>query len=208
MDSANDPEPSRRGRRSKVKQAIEKYDLTGVGAELEHRWTAETDRYSLRELAAYFNRLVLQSRLEDANVQLLEGDVENIYRLLTTDDVSSAERTRVRRHLEREGIDVEALESDFVTYQAIRTYLNKYRDAEYTQDETEPRKRETENIQRLRGRTTAVTDGKIEQLRDGGHLEIDEFRTLVNIQIVCEQCNTQYDVLELLDHGGCDCFEE
>jgi len=68
-------------------QLLAEYNLSGLGVELEQLWTAETDRQSLRELAAYSNQQLLQQRLEEAGVQILDGEVENIYRLLTDDDV-------------------------------------------------------------------------------------------------------------------------
>lgn len=198
---------SGRGRRSKVARLIEEYDLGGLGAEMERRWTAEEDRSSLRELAASFNQALLRAAMESEGAQLLDGEVENTYRLLTDDEVGSADRTRVRRRLEREGVDVDALLDDFVTYQAVRTYLRTHRDAEYTPDETDPLEREATNVQRLRGRIDSVTEGKLEQLRDGGHLTLGEFRTLVDVRVVCEDCNGQYDVVDLLEAGGCDCSE-
>jgi hypothetical protein len=203
MDSSS--ESSGRGRRSKVVRLIEEYDLQGIGAELEQYWTADEDRRSLRELADYFNRHLLEAALDSAGVQHLDGEIENTYRLLADDDVSSADRTRVRRRLERDGVDVDELESDFVTYQAIRTYLKDHRGAEYTPDETDPLEREQTNIQQLRGRMAAVTEGKIEQLRDSDSLELGEFRILTEIQVVCEDCNTQFDAVDLLERGGCNC---
>ena len=41
---------------SKVARLIKKYDLQGLGAELEQLWTADEDRKSLRELASYFDQ--------------------------------------------------------------------------------------------------------------------------------------------------------
>jgi hypothetical protein len=207
MDASDESTTSGRGRRSKVARLLEEYDLEGLGAELERLWTTEEGRRSLRDLADYFNRQLLQQTLEAETVQPLDGEVENIYRLLTDDEVSSADRTRIRRRLEREGVDVEALQDDFVTYQAIRTYLREYRDAEYTPAETVPLERQATNVQQLRGRMVAVTEGHLEQLRDSGELTLGEFRTLADIQVICEDCNTQFDVLELLERGGCDCPE-
>jgi hypothetical protein len=207
MGSADDSQTSGRGRRSKVARLIEEYDLDGLGADLERLWTAEDDRRSLRDLASYFNGRLLRRRLADADVQVLDGEAENVYRLLTDDDVSRAERTRVRRRLERDGVDVETLEDDFVTYQAIRTYLKQYRGAEYAPDERDPLEREAEALEQLRGRVAAVTKGKIEGLRDDGQLSLEDFRTLVSVQIVCEECNTQWDIFDLLDRGGCKCSD-
>lgn len=196
------------GRQSKVGRLIEEYDLQGLGAELERLWTADEDRRSLRDLAEYFNQQLLTQALEAATIQPLDGEVENTYRLLTDDEVSSAEATRIKRRLERDGVDVESLLDDFVTYQAIRTYLKDHRDAEYTPDETDPLEREETNLQKLRGRMVSVTEGKVEQLRESDELTLGEFRTLAEIQVICEDCNTQYDVVELLDRGGCHCHDE
>ena len=207
MEESDTKQKTGPGRTSKVVRLLDEYDLPELGQELEESWTAEENRKSLRELAAYFNQRLLQQRLEETDIQLLDGESENIYRLLTASDVSSAERTRGKRRLEREGVDVEQLQRDFVTYQAIRTYLKEYRGAEYTKSEQDPREREITNIQQLRGRTTAVTDGKLEQLRNSGELDLDGFRTLVRIQVVCEECSTQWDVIDLLEEGGCDCLD-
>lgn len=205
MDDSNEPATSKRGRRSKVARLIDEYELDGLGAELEHYWTAEENRQSLRELATYFNQKLLTEALEEANIQHLDGEVENTYRLLTDDDISSAESTRVQRRLERDGVNVETLKDDFVTYQAIRTYLRDHRGAEYTPTETDPLERETTNIQKIRGRMVSVTEGKLEQLRDSGELTLGDFRTIAELQVICEDCNTQYDAIELLDRGGCEC---
>jgi len=207
MGQPKETTASSRGRRSKVARLIDEYDLQGLGAELEQLWTAEEDRKSLRELASYFNRQLLQRTLDEANVHCLEGEIENTYRLLTDDEVSSAESTRVQRRLERDGVDVDELKSDFVTYQAIRSYLKDHRGAEYTPAETDPLEREATNVQKLRGRTVSVTEGKLEQFRDNDELTLGEFRMLVDIRVVCEDCNTQFDVLELLDRGGCNCTD-
>lgn len=197
--------PSEEGRRGKVERLIEEYELHGIGVELERSWTADEHRRSLRDLADYFNRRLLDRALDDAGIQQLDGELQNTYRLLTDDDVSSADRTRVRRRLERDGVDVDELERDLVTYQAIRTYLKDHRGAEYTPDQTDPIERGKANLQQLRGRMAAVTEGTIEQLRENDQLDLGDFRTLAEVRIVCEDCNTQFDVVELLDRGHCDC---
>ena len=193
------------GARSKVARLIKEHGLEGLGADMEARWTAEEDRMSLRALAAYFNQEVLRTRLEAAGITMLDGELENIYRLLTDDDVSAAERTQVRRRLQRDGLDVDAVEDHFVTYQAIRTYLTEYRDAEYVRDNRDPIEREVENVERLRGRVETVTSGKLEQLRERGDLSLGSFRTVVDVKVVCEDCHSQYGILDFLDRGGCDC---
>jgi len=194
-----------RGRRSKVARLIDEYDLNGLGEEMARRWTAEDDRWSFRDLADHFNQAILEAAMEAEGAQLLDGEAENTYRLLTNEDVGEADKTRVRRRLEREGIEVDDLLDDFVSYQAIRTFLTKHQGAEYTPDETDPLERERENVQQLRGRIDSVTAGKLEQLRDSGELKLGEFRTLVDVRVICEDCHAQYDIVELLERGGCSC---
>lgn len=207
MGQADDPGSGSSGRRLKVGRLIEEYGLEGLGAELEERWTAEDtdERASLRELADDVNRRILTTVMSDAGMQPLDGEVDNLYRLLTEDDVSEADRTRARRRLEREGVDVEQLQNDFVTYQAVRTYLKTAREAEYTAPETSGPAETAENIQRLSGRVTTVTENKLDQLRQSGDITLGNYRILVDVTVICEDCGDQYTVGDLLERGGCSC---
>lgn len=194
------------GRQPKVARLIEEYGLGDLGAEMERLWTADNDdRKSLRELAEFFNHQLLKTAMADEGLETLDGEVENVYRLLSENDVREADQMRTRRRLEREGLDVDELIGDFVTYQAIRSYLKETRGAEYTPNKRDPIERETENLQKLRGRVASVTEGKLKRLRNGNHLKIGEFRTIVDTSIVCEDCGSQYEITELLDRGRCGC---
>jgi len=89
------------GRQLKIERLIDEYDLVDLGAELERCWTAEGDeRSSLRDLTDHFNRRVPESAMEAAEMQALPGKVANLYELLTGDEASDANRTRVVRRLE------------------------------------------------------------------------------------------------------------
>lgn len=208
MPATDDEAETTQGRSSKVKRLIEKYELEGLGLELERSWTDDDseNRRSLRELADVFNRRVLESAMADAGLQPLDGEVENVYRLLTDDDVTGADRTRTRRRLEREGIDVDELTDDFVSYQSVRTYLTKYRDASYS-GTTESAESVKQTVQRLRSRTAEVSETKLSRLAKRGEMEPDDFRVIVDVRAVCERCGAQKDVTALLDDGGCDCRE-
>jgi len=208
MADADDPSDGGSGRRTKVARLIDEYELTTLGPEMERRWTSDgDDRLSLRALADRFNRRLLEAKMTEAGMQPLSGEVENTYRLLTDDDVGSADETRTRRRLEREGVDVETVLDDFVTYQAVRTYLKGHRGAEHATDDRPRTVVERENIQRLRGRTKTVTEGRLEQLRTGDHVTLGEFRVFAEINVLCEDCGARYDVETLLERGGCDCGE-
>lgn len=209
MASEDDSATGTPGRRLKLQRLIDEYDLHGIGDELEDRWTAEADdRMSLRDLADYVNRELLAAALSRAGERPLAGELEHMRRTLLEDDVSEGERTQLHSRLERKGVDVDRLERDFVSYQAVRAYLTEYRDADYSPAEESRPEAEAATIQRLRGRTASVTESKLDTLRRNDDLTLGAFSTLVNVTVICEDCDSQYEVGDLLDRGGCDCDGE
>ena len=201
----SDDEPT-----TKVGRLLTEYELDGLGAELEQRWLGDGhEQQSLRELADYFNRRVLESAMNEANVVTLEGELSNTYELLTGDDVTEGARTQARNRLEREGVDVDDVRDDFVSHYAIHTYLREHRGVEYpSADDEDQREKSVETIQRLTSRLTAVTERNVENLRSTERLDIGQVDVLADIQVVCEDCGRQYDAISLIERGACRCREE
>lgn len=197
------------GRRTKVQRVLDERDFEELGFELERRWTAESgERLSLRELADFFNRRVLEDELEATTMQPLDSELDTIYAALTDDSVDSETQVTIRRRLEREGLDPEALSNDFVTHQAIHTYLTKSREVSSPSTGTGPdADRSLERINRLQSRVTSVVTTTLESLRDAGVLTLGEFTPYVNITIGCNDCGGQYNINELFEAGGCDCTD-
>jgi hypothetical protein len=204
MGTNEDDRPS-----SKVARLIDAYDLDGLGDELEARWTADgAERLSLRDCATLFNERLLERALLDAEGRVSTADVGTTYERLTGDDVTTGVRTETRNRLERDGVDVERLEREFVTYQAIRSYLTEYRDAEYERlSDAEKIQKDLRSIQRLQTRTRSVTEDRIEKLRDTDRIAIDSFEVLLETAVLCRDCGRQYAVTELLEREGCRCQE-
>lgn len=211
MPSNTDDEHAEKTVDSKVARLIDVYELGDeFGDRLEELWTADGDqRESLRSLADRFNNRLLESAMADAGMSAVEGEVENLYRLLTEDNVSSGNRTEARQRLEQNGIDIKQLEQDFVTYQAIRSYLKEYRGATYERESEGKRIENVVNtIQQLRARTHSVTEKSLDQLKKTNLLSLGEFRIFIDISVLCEDCDTQYGVVELLRNGKCACDTE
>lgn len=193
------------GRRGKVARLIETHGLPDVGDELERRWTATgDDRASLRDLADLFNRRLLAERLADEGITTLAGEAANHYRLLTDEAVSAADQTRVRRRLERLGVDVATLQSEFVSYQAIRTYLRGERGVDYEPD-GEPVADAAATVGQLRSRLATVTEDRLETARRADAIDLGGFDVTVAVRVACRDCGRQVDVGRLLDEGGCRC---
>lgn len=192
---------------SKVARLIEAYGLgEAYGDRLESRWLGESgDRASVRELTDAFNQRLLQAAVDAADVTYLDGELENLYRLLVADDVSSGARVEARDRLSRDGVDVDSLESDFVSHQTMWNYLRRYREAARPVETDGKLDRERQNIQRLLSRTDSVVTEKLDRLGAADELTLGEFIVFVDVDVLCQDCGTQYSVGELLDGGGCDC---
>ncbi|WP_306055891.1 rod-determining factor RdfA [Natronococcus wangiae] len=185
------------------------YDLSRLDDDLVAYWTGEGDeQYSTRELATLVNQRVLEAALQEAGVSYKEGEIENTYRLLTDDDVTSGTRVQTRNELERDGVPVEAVESDFVSHQTVYNHLTGCLEASLeTPSDEERLERGEEKLGALQNRTEAVTVDTIDQLRRNDVVDIGEFDVLVSVSVTCEECQQQFTVRELLDERTCECAD-
>jgi hypothetical protein len=195
---------------SKVAKLIRRYDLEDLGDELEDRWTREEDRMSLRALADYFNKELLSAVLGRTTTNILDGEAENYYRLLTDDGVSSGSRIQAENKLEQHGIDVEDLRSNFVSRQAIHTYLTKERESSYDREDqtTDEQINDRMNtIRQIKSRLAAISEQTLSDLARSNHISSGDADVTVLIQATCDRCGTQYSITEFISNGGCDCDE-
>ena len=198
------PDPDRR---SKVGRVIAERELDGLGHQLEAYWTGEgAEEYSLRELADHFNQCVLEAALRAAGEDPLDGEAENLYELLTGDEVTSGTQIQAEHRLGRAGVDVDQLRDDFVSHQAVHTYLTKYRNVDSPSNDADARVESSrETVQQLRNRLQAVTETTISTLLRAGELSLGDFHVYVDVRVTCTDCQTQYPVTELFDAGSCEC---
>jgi len=195
--------------RSKVGRSIDEYDLTGVGSELEDRWVGRgVESQSLRSLADWFNCRLLRAKLRSAGAGLIEGEAENLYRLLTADDVGAGARVDAEARLRDAGLDPEEVRNEFVSHQAVHTYLTDFRDASKGAGDTDRLETARQTVQRLRSRLVAVTENSIERLVTAETLHLGEYEVFVDVQVFCADCGTSRSLTEILSDGGCDCTTE
>ncbi|WP_144797316.1 rod-determining factor RdfA [Halorubrum depositum] len=192
------------GPNTKVGRVIEAYDLDEMGSTLEAEWTGETgERTSLRDLADEFNEAVVAAAVRESASSSLDVEVSSTYEALRNG--TGPEATRARRRLEREGVDVDELTADFVTHQAIHTYLTEDRGASLPSDEEGRVDRKIQTIEKLQGRLSAVSESAISSLANAGELDRDDYDVLVDVRAVCPHCGADAPVSELIRRGGCGC---
>ena len=212
MGGSSSSAAQRGARRGKVERVLEDYGIAQLGDELVEAWTAEKDqRQSVRELADVVNIRILDATLQEKTHGTVEGEAENYYRLLTADNVSSASRLDAEHRLESAGVDVDQLTSDFVSHQAVYSYLTRDRGAshEVTPSDPEERIEETlDSVNRLRNRLSAVTERSIKTLGDAEILSGTDVRASVLVRLDCTACGERYTLREFFDGRGCDCTDQ
>lgn len=192
--------------RSKVGRLLKEYEMTGLGQELEDRWLGRGYKnQSLRDLADWFNKRLIEQKFKQVDETPIDGEVANLYRLLSDEDVMTGKKIDARATLERNDIDPETLQNEFVSHQAIHTYLTEFRNVSKERSAKNRLESARRTIQRLQNRLVAVVESNLHQLRKQDELTLGEFNVLVDVQILCEDCGGSYSVSDLFDRGGCDC---
>ena len=194
----------------KVGRVIEAYGLPSMDDRLSSRWLGtDGERLGLRDLKAFFNRSVLRAAMQEAGLDPLDGEVEEIYRLLDDDESGERMAGRATERLERAGVDVESVERDFVSHPTIGTHLKECIGVEPPRSSGgDQLAKAEERVFKLQNRMEAVVRGSIEHLRDTGRVEADDFDIFVSARVVCERCGTQYDVHDFLRREGCGCAND
>lgn len=189
----------------KIDRVARKWELEDLDDRLLERREAGA---SLRDLETDYNRRVLRAAMEDAGIETLEGEVENLYRLLTDDDVSVGTRVEAQSRLERNGIDPGSMEDDFVSYQTVRTHLNDCLDVD-TRRNAEIDETSAKNVVfKLLSRTESITERTIDRLRSSDLLAVGKPEVTLSLRVACTDCGEEYTFTRLVERGRCSCYEE
>lgn len=185
----------------KVGRTARKYDMAGLDMDLRRRRDADD---SLRDLERFVNEAILERAIRQADVEVI-GSVESVLDTLTQEGASSGERTEVRSRLAAAGVDTEKLESDFISYQTVRTHLRECLGVD-TGDRGEFSVEDARGtIQWSRTRNAAVIEQTLDRLRRRGALQIGPVEVTGLIRVTCSTCGATYSVDDLLARGGCEC---
>ena len=191
----------------KVGSVAATYSLGDVHDELARKWGTE-DGPSVRELTDTFNKRVLAVAFREAGTLPIDGEVDNIYRVLTADSTDAASRMRARDRLQQVGIEIDEVEDALVSHQTLYRHLVNCLDTSYEAAEKTAEERVGEwrtRLLALQNRTTDITTQGIEQLSAADAVDIGSFTVTTEVTVSCENCGRFYTVEEFLDAGECDC---
>ena len=192
----------------KVEVVTAEFDLDGIHEEMCREW-ADDDGKSVRELADMFNKRVLRTAFRRADKLPIDGEIDNLYRVLTDDDTDPGSRTRAREQLRQDDIPIADVEDRFVSHQTLYRHLVNCLDRAHEPPEKTDEERIEEwrsRLMALQSRTTSVTERGIDQLSNNGAVDIGSFDVLLEVNVMCEDCGGFYTVGEFLDAEACDCL--
>lgn len=196
----------------KVGRSIERYGLGALDTELVRRRREEDA--SLRDLADYTNRRILAAALEASAVDLqdtLYGAVDDddaidvLYDVLADDETPTERVARVRTRLVQQGVDVEAIQSDWVTHTTVRSHLRECLEVDTSREASITVDDGRDTIEWARNRCANIVAQTLTRLRNADLLATGPLETSVTIQVTCTECGSTYRPDQLLSARECDC---
>jgi hypothetical protein len=185
----------------KIGRVVRRYELGAFDRTLTDR---REDGASLRDLETVVNEAVLRAALRDADADVI-GDVSSVYEGLTGDEASAGERAELRGRLTRAGVDIDGLETDFVSYQTVRTHFRECLDYDTDRRSALSVEDARGTVEWARSRSEGIVERTLDRLTGTDGFRAGDLAVSHVVRVTCEDCGATYPVDEFVDRGGCDC---
>lgn len=189
-------------RGTKIERNIEKYNLDSLDDDIREQRVAGS---SLRDLADFVNRRILEQALSQRSVDLLT-DVDRVYEILTDDSVSTGRRVEVESKLRQADLAVDEIRSDFVSHQTVKHYLNDHLDIDTSRQSSLSQEDAFQRLNWAQSQNEAIIRNTLEQLSAAGILKTCEFDLAMSIRVTCHECNESYSLQDFVTRGECGCL--
>lgn len=182
----------------KVCRVLDERDMDRYEDRLIDQWQADKpQRKGYRQLAEWLNTMMLRREMDHAGLSTLGNEPESKYERLHDDDESVA--AEVRTTLRNEGVDVDELDADFVSYGVVRTHLKEClgidRDVESTDWEEEA-------IEYTREHATGKLEDAVRSLISKRKLSAcGDIDVHVTLEVECDGCHSRVPVDRALRRG-------
>lgn len=189
----------------KVCRVLDERGLDGYDDRLLSQWRGSgSSRKGYRQLARWLNVTLLRREMDEVGLSTLGGEAESKYERLRGEDARAAEVATV---LEREGVDVDALRTDFVSYGVVRTHLTDCLDASY--EPGEPSDWEADAIEVALDHASGKIQSAVGSLHGKGELSVGgELAVHVDVELECDACQSRVPLDRALRRGAvCSCAD-
>lgn len=171
----------------KVCRVLDEYGMGRYEDRLLEQWQADGPRRKgYRQLAEWFNTLLLRREMDRAGLSTLGDEAAAKYERLRSDDAVADE---VATELASAGVPIDRLRSDFVSYGVIRTHLTECLGATV---DLEGGDWEPDALAVTRDHATAKAREAVRSLRNKGTLSAGgEIAVDVSIDLECRACHVR-----------------
>lgn len=179
----------------KVERVADEY-----GVPLDERLRKAHERgEALRSLERRAGVALLRKEVEQAGVDVVEGDVERYYDLLV-DGGSEVAREQVRRKLSRAGVAVAEVLESVPSYQTIRNHLRECDGVDTSREQSRDPGDVAGTVRAVEERLARVMQKSARQMESVPDVRDVRTSTLVT----CDDCGETVGVYEFLG-SGCGC---
>lgn len=188
----------------KVCRVLDERGVEHYDERLLDEWQAdESQRKGYRALARWLNVTLLRREMDQAGLSTLGGEAASKYERLRDDD---RDGTEVARLLKREGVDIDGLEDDFVSYGVVRTHLLDCLGEAYERVESAS-DWEDDSIRIARDHATEKISDAVRSLVNKDEIDVGGDVTVrLNAEIECENCQVRAPLRRVRRRGYvCEC---
>jgi hypothetical protein len=171
----------------KVCRVLDEYGMERYEEQLLEQWQADPpNRKGYRQLAEWFNTLMLRREMDRAGLSTLGSEAESKYERLQTEGTVAEE---VATELGNAGVPVADLRDDFVSYGVVRTHLTECLEAEVDLPSGDW---EREALEISRSHAATKAEEAVRSLRNKGRLAAGgDVDVSVTVELECENCHTR-----------------
>ena len=206
---------------NKIDRLIGEYGLTGIEDALVTHWTREDDKHrkSVRELTNWFNQKIMIAVLDEYTGGMIPSDytVEEITTRLRArdsdaakyDEIPNREITDVVQWLQDNGVSVDNVIDDFVSYGTMYTYLREIKGAvspDAQPDGRSPEERQTDVLEGIRddlAKQPERINSRLRTLRTHSQLPETKPDIHVSVECNCPICGHAQTISDYIEHQGC-----
>lgn len=185
----------------KVCRILDERDLNYYDERLLSEWQGE-ERKGYRQLARWLNVTLLRREMDRAGLSTLGDEAESKYERLQEGGATADEVTDILR---REGVAIDELRDDFVSYGVIRKHLKECLGAEYEPEQSS--EWEQDAIEIARSHAHDKIENAVRSMVNKGKLTASDDITLhIDVELECEECQTRVPLRRAQRRGAiCTC---
>jgi hypothetical protein len=181
----------------KVCRVLADRDMAEYEQRMVEHWHGQNgQRMGYRQLADWFNVTLLRREMDKAGVSTLGDEAESKYDRLQKGGTVAEE---VRTVLKRNGVPIEQVESDFVSYGVVRTHLTECLGEEY---EEESGDWEGDAIGRARNHAEQKISEAVAAAVSNGKLDaVGDVSVELSVDLTCSETHVSVPVDQALRRG-------